>query len=313
MATRLPFLASQARDTPPAGLPSGRAVLGRVAGENFPVALRVLPAALRRDLMAIYGYARFVDQIGDSFTGDRPAALDWVESELDAALGLADHGAAALHPLVARVAATVAAHDVDPQPLRDLVAANRQDQFISTYATFDDLLGYCRLSANPVGRLVLGVFDAASPERVEWSDAVCSGLQLAEHCQDVAEDAGAGRVYLPLEDLERFGVDPATLRPAATTSPDIWRAMVATPALRALMAFEVSRARRMLGQGTPLIRSLHGWARVAVAGFVAGGRSALDAIADAGFDPLSGAPRPSRSRVARHALAALSARTGRAS
>jgi squalene synthase HpnC len=278
-------------------------VLGRAGGENFPVALRVLPGALRSDLTAIYGYARLVDQIGDGYSGDRLGALDWLDAEVDAALGLATRaGPAGVHPLVAAAVATVAAHAVDPQALRDLVAANRQDQVVSTYATFDDLLAYCRMSANPVGRLVLGVFDAVTPERVAWSDAVCSGLQLAEHCQDVAEDAGAGRVYLPVEDLERFRVDPAAL---GATGP-------ASPGLRALTAFEVWRARRLLAEGTPLIGSLRGWARVAVAGFVAGGRGALDAIADAGFDPLAGAPRPSRRRIAQHALAELSARAGRA-
>ena len=287
-------------------------MLARATSENFPVALRVLPRSVRADLLAIYGYARLVDQIGDSYRGDRLAALDRLATDLEIALSVCPARAdpprarstpdGAVHPVVTQVVATLATHSVDPQPLRDLLEANRQDQLTSSYATFDDLLGYCQLSANPVGRLVLGVFDAVTPEHVAWSDAVCSGLQLAEHCQDVVEDARAGRVYLPVEDLERFAVDPAALRATGT----------AGPALRALMAFEVSRARRLLEEGTPLIRSLRGWARVAVTGFVAGGRGALDAIADAGFDPLGGAPAPSSLRVARHAIATLSARAGRA-
>jgi phytoene/squalene synthetase len=170
---------------------------------------------------------------------------------------------------------------------------------VHAYATFDELVGYCRLSADPVGRLVLGIFAAASPQREKWSDAVCTGLQLAEHCQDVTEDAAAGRVYLPADDLARFGVDPAEL-----TGP------VARPQLRALLAFEAARARRFLDDGTPLVASLTGWARVAVAGFVAGGRVALDGLATAGFDPFSSPTHPSAARVVHHGVALLRGRSG---
>jgi phytoene/squalene synthetase len=166
---------------------------------------------------------------------------------------------------------------------------------VASYDTFDDLVDYCRLSADPVGRLVLAAFQATTAERVAWSDSICTGLQLAEHWQDVAEDAAAGRVYLPAEDLERFGVDPAQL----SSGPP------ATPELRALMAFESARARRLLDTGLPLVASLSGRARLAVAGFWAGGRGALDALARAGFDPLAGSPRPRRRDVGLHLLAAL--------
>lgn len=282
--------------------------MGRAAGENFPVALRVLPSTIRRHLLAIYGYARFVDQLGDDYTGDRLAALDWVEGEVAEALRAAADGtldvpgSEPLEPLVARVARTV--HDVgaDPALLGDLVEANRRDQTTTRYGSFDDLVDYCRYSANPVGRLVLAAFAATThdagripglsgnPEVLAQSDAVCTALQVAEHLQDVAEDAAAGRIYLPMEDLARFGVDPTAL---GGPGP-------ADHALRALVAFEVSRARRLLDAGRPLAAGLAGWSRVAITAFIAGGDAALDAITDAGFDPLPTAPSTRASRLAAH-------------
>lgn len=287
----------------PAGpeLPPDYLVLGRATTENFPVASRFLPSDLRADLMAIYGWARLVDELGDNYAGDRLAALDEVARQLRAALGDGESPGhqespeQARHPLIARVAATVRRRELPSQPLFDLVEANRQDQRVSRYETFSDLVGYCRLSANPVGRLVLGVFAASTPERVEWSDKICTGLQLVEHWQDVAEDAVVGRVYLPQEDLRRFGVDVEELRPAAPGRP-------AGPSQcsRALMAFEVARARRLLDEGSPLVASLRGRLRVAVAGFVAGGHAALDAIAAAGYDTDAEWARPVPRRFVWH-------------
>ncbi len=243
--------------------------------------------------MAVYGFARFVDYLGDEYPGDRLKALDWLEAQTHAAL--LDPKAPALHPLVSPAAGMVDDLGADPAALFDLIDANRQDQVVHSYATFDDLIGYCLRSANPVGRLVLAAFRAATPERVSWSDHVCTGLQLAEHWQDVAEDAAAGRVYLPADDMARFGVDRQDLldRPPAS------------PGLRGLLAFQVARARRILDDGAPLLSSLRGGARWAVTGFWAGGQAALDAVAASGFDPLRGAPKPAASRVARHAVAAL--------
>ncbi|HEX7094853.1 MAG TPA: squalene synthase HpnC [Acidimicrobiales bacterium] len=254
------------------------------AAENFPVALRLLPQ--RRDLMAIYGFSRLADELGDSYEGDRLAALDWLEAELDRA-----YAGTATHPALQRLGHTVARHPLPREPFVDLITANRIDQTVTSYATFDDLVGYCRYSANPVGRLVLELFDAATPERVALSDRVCTGLQLTEHWQDVGEDAAAGRVYLPQEDLERFGVPPADLT-----------ASHASDALRTLLRFEVARAREWLNAGRPLVRDLQGAARVAVAGFVAGGLAALDAIAAADFDVLSRHARPRPWRVLNHAI-----------
>ena len=278
---------------PPPDLPAPDEVLGRAGRENFRVASRLLPGAARRHLLAFYGFARFADQIGDAYTGDRPAALDWLEADTRGALD----GRPA-HPLVAPAARSVVQLGIDSRPLFDLIDANRLDQAVDRYATFNDLVGYCALSANPVGRLVLGAFGAANDRTVALSDAVCTALQLVEHWQDVREDALAGRVYVPVEDLDRFGVDVASLS-ADPPSPQ---------ELRALMAFEVSRARAWLDRGAPLVRELRGPARWAVAGFIAGGRAALDSIAARDFDVLSPPSRPRPWRVARHALVLASRR-----
>ena len=261
-----------------AGLES---VMARSAGENFPVALRLLPRAVRDHLRAIYGYARLVDNLGDEYPGDRRAALDWVENQLDSLFAGAPR-----HEAFVQLAPTVQRFGLAREPFDQLLAANRLDQHKSRYEDFDELLGYCELSANPVGHLVLAVFEASTPERVAASDDVCSGLQVLEHLQDLAEDAARGRVYLPADDMERFGV----------TADDL-RAPVASANLRGLVSYEASRARAMLDRGRPLVVSLRGPARLAVAGFVAGGLANLDALGAAGFDVLGRIPKAGRARV----------------
>ncbi len=198
--------------------------------------------------------------------------------------------------MVRALAPVVGECAIPQQAFADLIRANRQDQVVSRYPAFSDLVAYCRLSANPVGRIVLHVFGMATPDRMILSDQVCTALQLAEHWQDVAEDFQAGRIYLPAEDLERFGVAEADLAAAS-----------AGPQLRALMTFEVERARQLLDEGAPLVGNLRGFARVAVAGYVAGGRAALAAIADAGYDVLCATHKPRRGRLAREMLRAYAA------
>lgn len=265
-------------------------ILAKSAHENFPVALRLLPRATRRHLMAIYGFARLVDDIGDEATGDRLAQLDAVDAEIDRIY----RGEAPRHPLLAELAGTVRAFGIPERPLRRLVQANRQDQAVRRYADLDALVGYCELSANPVGHLVLYVFESATPERMELSDRICTALQLVEHWQDVAEDFARDRIYLPQEDLAAFGVSERDLAAPSAGAP-----------LRKLMAFEVSRAGGMLSAGAPLVATLHGWARLAVAGFVAGGRAALAAIVAAEYDVLSCSPKPTRRRLARELSSVL--------
>jgi squalene synthase HpnC len=264
-----------------ADLPSDEVVLAKHVGENFPVALWVLTPRLRRHLFALYAFARLVDDVGDEWEGDREAGLDAIDRELDRIAS----GEAPRHPSLVRLAGTVHACDLPIDPLRRLVEANRIDQRVTRYETFEDLVGYCTYSADPIGRLVLQVFGCATPDRIALSDATCTALQIAEHLQDVAEDLAAGRIYLPLEDLRRFGVDEGDLR-----------APRASDAFRALMAFEVGRTREWFGRGATLVGSLSGFARIAVAGFTAGGVAALDAIDAAGGEVLADTPRP-RNRV----------------
>src|SRR3984957_20112705 len=182
-----PRLLVAPRPRPP-DLPDPAAVLGRMGGENFPVAARFLAAKHRRNLIAIYGFARLTDQLGDAYPGGpdaRLAALSWLEAELD--LALLDPDRTDLYPLVTTAAMTVRRLGIDAQPLRDLIEANRWDQERTRYPVFADLEAYCRLSANPIGRLVLAAFEATTPAREAWSDSICTGLQLTEHWQDVAE------------------------------------------------------------------------------------------------------------------------------
>ncbi len=283
---------------------AGDELRAKAAGENFPVALRLLPARYRRRLMAVYAYARTVDDAGDlGPAGDRMALLAGLEADLrllyaglarpDAADGepvACSSGAGGQRPrnaAVSGLAATITECQVPMEPFLDLIRANVQDQRVSRYETAQDLLGYCRLSANPVGRVVLYVFECFSPERAALSDFVCSGLQLAEHWQDLAEDYRAGRVYLPQADLRELGCSDSDLA-----------ARSASPQLRRLVAGEVAWARELIDQGAPLVGQLRGAARAAVAGYVAGGRAALAAIAAVRYDTLAATPRPGKVRTA---------------
>ena len=246
--------------------------MARAGHENFPVALRALPDGLRRHLQAIYGYARLTDNLGDEYPEDRLAALDWLEQQLDKLFA-----GNASHPVFRALLPTVEAFGLSRTPFDRLLAANRMDQLKKSYADWDELMEYCRLSANPVGHLVLAVFEAATDDRLAASDAVCSGLQVLEHLQDLGEDARAGRIYMPADDMERFGCTPGDLL-APTTGER----------LRRLVAHQVGRTRGMIEEGRWLVASLRGYPRLAVAGFVAGGLAGLDAISAARFDVLGG-------------------------
>jgi squalene synthase HpnC len=267
---------------PPA--PGVREVMARAQGENFPVGSRVLARRQRAHLLAVYGFARLVDELGDSAPGDRLAALDWLEGELAAA-----YEGNAEHALLRRLGETVRACALPREPFQRLIEANRTDQRVSRYQTWEQLRAYCALSADPVGEIVLGVFGAATPGRVALSDRICTALQLAEHCQDVAEDYAAGRVYLPLEDLARFGCEIQQIAEGIAVGR-------AGEPLRAVLAFEVARGRELLDAGAPLIDQLAGRQRLAVAAFVAGGRAAFEAIERARFDVLAGPPAASSAR-----------------
>ncbi|MFJ8198107.1 squalene synthase HpnC [Streptomyces sp. NPDC096152] len=278
----------------------GRATLDKAAGENFPVAPFFLPRAWRADLMALYGFARLVDDIGDGDlapggadarllgvspeeAGNRLVLLDAFEDDLRRVFDGAPR-----HPLLRRLQPTVRRHALTPEPFLGLIAANRQDQLVTRYETYDDLLAYCALSANPVGRLVLAVTGTSTPERIRRSDAVCTALQIVEHLQDVAEDLARDRVYLPAADMKRFHVREDDL--AAPT---------AGASVRALVAYEAERARILLDEGAPLVGSVHGRLKLLLAGFVAGGRAVVRAIAAARYDVLPGPPKPGKVQLLR--------------
>jgi squalene synthase HpnC len=281
--------------TPP-GTREHRAVASERA-ENFPVALRVLPVALRVDLRAVYDVVRLIDDVGDEAEGDRTAQLEALAAEV------ADlwQDRSVTTPQLARLRPTVLARRLPEEPFQRLVAANLQDQRVTRYADRAQLLDYCALSAAPIGRLVLALFEVpADALLLAASDRVCAALQLLEHWQDVAEDRRRGRVYLPQDALAAAKVVEADLDAPA-----------AGPALRRVVLAETERATALLADGSWLVGRLRGWARVAVTGYVAGGRAAADALRASGGDVLAGPPRPRRRDLLRHGAGLAVARGGR--
>jgi squalene synthase HpnC len=269
----------------------------RERAENFPVALRLLPAVPRRHLHAVYAAARLIDDVGDDVTrtpAQRRAALD----ELRADLTRIWSGGVPAHAVFRALADTVNGCALPQAPFNALIDANCIDQTTRRYRTFADLRGYCALSADPVGHLVLAIAGRSTPAMRALSDDVCTALQVLEHCQDVVEDfRDRDRIYLPLDDLDRHCVAERELAEAP-----------ATPALRALIAFEVDRAARLLASGGQLVRELCGWSRWAVAGYIAGGRATVDAFARQRYDVASGLPRPRRRDVGLHMVRLLARR-----
>jgi squalene synthase HpnC len=246
--------------------------------ENFPVASRLVPAALRPAVVAIYRFARAADDIadeGDAQPAERLAALAAFDRNL-AAIGRGETPVAEPFPALARA---VRAHDLPLSPMHDLVSAFRQDVSVARYATYADVLDYCRRSANPVGRLLLALYRAQTPANVAASDAVCTGLQLANFWQDVAIDWRKNRVYIPQEDLARFAVGEEQI--AQGRADARWRA---------LMRFETARAGALLSAGQPLVRALPLRLRLELAAVIAGGQRILHRIDAVGGDVFAQRP-----------------------
>jgi len=240
--------------------------------ENFPVASRLVPAHLRPAVVAIYRFARAADDLADE--GDAPpdarlAALAGYGTALDAI----ERGETPAAPPFPELAAAVRRHRLPIPPLRDLLSAFSQDVTTPRYARYSDLLDYCRRSADPVGRLLLALYRCESPANVAASDAVCTGLQLTNFWQDIASDWQRGRVYVPQEDLARFGVTEAQL--AGGIADARWRA---------LLAFETARARALLDAGRPLVRALPLRLALELSAVIAGGRRILARIDAVGGD-----------------------------
>ncbi len=266
--------------------------------ENFPLVSWLLPPDLHQPFFNVYAYCRWADDLGDE-VGDRErslALLDWWRTELDRC-----YAGTATHPVFIALQPTIATYTLPIDPFRDLISAFEQDQRVVDYATFDQLRDYCRRSADPVGRLVLSLCRQVTPQNFEWSDSICTGLQLANFWQDVARDFAIGRIYLPQEDRDRFGV-----------TRDVLAAGKSTPEFRALLEFEVTRAREWLTAGLPLIPQLPGRLQVDIDLFAHGGLCILDRIARIDYRVLETRPRVTKLDAARLLCGALLRRGCRA-
>jgi squalene synthase HpnC len=269
--------------------------LARSHYENFSVASWFLPPRLRQHFFNVYAYCRISDDLGDE-VGDPAASLrllDQWEMELHAC-----YAGSPRHPVFVALAETVRGFDIPKQPFADLLTAFRQDQTVIRFPVFQDVLNYCRNSANPVGHLVLYLCGYRDTERQALADFTCTALQLANFWQDVSDDYGKGRIYLPLEDLTRFRVTEQDIADRRNTA-----------AFCELMQFEVSRARDWFARGLPLIKRVDKQLAVDLELFSRGGQEILNAIERQDFRVLGRRPSISKTRklalVARAALGKL--------
>src|SRR5882762_136754 len=256
--------------------------LARSHYENFSVASWFLPGRLRQHFFNVYAYCRISDDLGDE-VGDAAASLallDQWETELDACY----HGGPR-HPVFVALAETVKQFDIPQHEFSELLRAFRQDQTVTRFETFDDVLAYCRYSANPVGHLVLYLCGYRDPERQQLSDFTCTALQLANFWQDVSEDYAKGRIYLPLEDLRRFEVSEHDIASGNNTA-----------AFCDMMKFEVERARDWFRQGSPLVGRVDRELAVDLELFTRGGQEILIAIERQNFAVLGRRPSISKGR-----------------
>ncbi|HEY6538790.1 MAG TPA: squalene/phytoene synthase family protein, partial [Candidatus Dormibacteraeota bacterium] len=252
--------------------------------ENFPIAAWLLRPGRREARAAIYGFCRLVDDLGDEGLGDPPALLGLAQEELAAC-----YGGHPRHPVFQRLQPVVERFQLERGPFERLIQANLQDQEVTRYQTWAELDRYCTLSATPVGELVLALEGIRDPQRVGYSDSICTGLQLANMWQDVAADRDRGRRYLPLEVLAEHGVP----------EEEWWGGQV-SPGMVASEAHAVARARRLLVDGWPLVAEVPGLMRMEMATFILCGLAAAAAVLEAGAGVFSAkaALSPSRRRQA---------------
>ena len=262
--------------------------------ENFHVASWFLPRRLRPHFHSIYAYCRISDDLGDEVGNSQQslALLDLWQQELDAC-----YRGEARHPVFVALAETIRACNIPKDPFADLLVAFRQDQTITRFRTMEDVLGYCRYSANPVGHLVLYVCGYRDAERFRLSDYTCSALQLANFWQDVTVDYGKGRIYLPQADMERFGVEEVVIADRNFT-----------PQFRELMRYEVQYARQMFERGLPLIQMVDHELALDLDLFSRGGLEILHAIEQQNYNVLRARPVISKTRKAALLLRALSSK-----
>jgi squalene synthase HpnC len=265
--------------------------LVRTRYENFTVASLLLPRRLLPHFHAVYAWCRWADDLGDETGGGAQALalLQWWRDELERCFAGSPQ-----HPVTVALLPTIRRFDIPRQPFLDLLSAFEQDQTIKDYDTWEQLLDYCRRSANPVGRLVLFLCEAFDEERADHADCICTGLQLANFWQDVGRDLDIGRVYLPGEERRRFGYTDADLA-----------ARRFTPAFAELMRFEVQRTRRLFEMGRPLIELMPPDLRCDIDLFLQGGLATLNEIERLGFDVWARRPTVSRWRKGRLVLGAV--------
>ena len=254
--------------------------LARRHYENFTVASRLLPRRLRQHVCNIYAYCRWADDLADEIDDDQQSSvlLDWWERQLDDC-----YDGRAVHPVFMALGETIRQFGIPRDPFAELLTAFRRDQRVTRYETIEQLLDYCRYSANPVGRMVLYLGGCHTPERVRLSDSICTGLQLANFWQDVARDWDRGRIYLPQADCRRFGYDEA-----------MFGRRECNDAFRGLLAFQVEQAEDRLREGLPLAATMSPGLRLPVALFAHGGLVTLEAIRRQDFDVWSRRPTVSR-------------------
>jgi len=257
--------------------------------ENFSVVSWLLPRVLRPHMYAVYAYCRGVDDLGDEAGGDRLALLDDWEAELRRCY---DGTPRDIRFVALRE--TIQTFDIPPEPFQRLIEANRRDQTVSRYRTFAELQEYCTYSANPAGHLVLYLFGYRDDERRRLSDATCTALQLANFWQDVSRDLEKGRIYIPLDDMERFGYSEAELLARRDNE-----------SFRRLIAFQVQRTRGLFREGLRLVPRVRGRLRLDLRLFSLGGLAVLDAIERMDYDVLSRRPTVSKARKAWLALRGL--------
>lgn len=248
--------------------------------ENFTVVSALLPRRLVPHFHAVYAYCRWADDLADETSGGKEALdlLAWWRRELHGC-----YDGSPTHPVMIALQATVTKFHIPREPFLNLLIAFEQDQHVKQYDTFEQLLGYCRNSANPVGHLVLYLFECFTPERARLSDEVCTGLQLANFWQDIARDAAKGRCYVPIEDQRRFNISEAD-----------WNAKRYTAAFAEVMKFELNRTQGYFERGSVLLTDLPGMARLDVELFIGGGRAILSAIEAIHYDVWSQRPEVSK-------------------
>lgn len=252
--------------------------LAKTHYENFSVGTRLIPGELRKHFYSLYAFCRGVDDLGDEVEGDRLAMLDEWEKELELC-----YAGSPTHPFFIALSETIKQFEIQRDPFNRLIEANRRDQAVFKHPNYEELLDYCDHSANPVGHLVLYIFGHREPELHSLADNTCTALQLANFWQDVERDYKIGRIYLPSEDMERFGVTEEMIGSGKVT-----------PEFRNLMRFEVDRTRGLFIKGYELVHRVKGQAKIDLALFTGGGLTVLREIEKLDYDVLTKRPEVSK-------------------